>query len=85
MYKRTERVYKEISKREARELIHAARYFSSILDRAPEEVVAYERVDGMLYRLFAIREDLPDGIKNWDEDMLLIYVRSRIPEELTFS
>lgn len=85
MYQRTERVYKEISKQEARSLISDARYFPSILERAPEEVVAYERVDGMLYRLFAIRENLPYGIKDWDEGMLLIYVRSRIPEELTFS
>jgi len=92
MYKRTERVYKEISKSEARSLIYEARYFPAVngsnvvSDKYhPEEVCAYERVDGMLHRLFSIRNDLPHGIKDWDEDVLLIYVRSRIPEELTFS
>jgi hypothetical protein len=84
MYKRIDRIYKEISKKEARELIYEARYFSAT-NGNPEEVIAYERIDGLLHSLFSIRDYLPYDIKYWDEDMLLIYVRSRIPKELTFS
>jgi len=84
MYKRSKVVYVEISKKEARELIYEARYFGAV-NGNPEEICAYGKIDGMLHRLFAIRDVLPYGVKNWDEDMLLTYVRSRIPEELTFS
>lgn len=84
MYKRIDRVYKEISKSEARQLIYEAKYFPKGI-QFPEEIVAYERIDGLLYRMYTIQEDLPHGVKDWDQDMLLIYARSRIPEDLTFS
>lgn len=60
MYRRPITIYKQISKREALELIYEARYFPKN-EHGPEEIVAYEKVD-VLYR---IKDNIPPSAKLW--------------------
>ena len=77
----------EISRDEARLLVVEARYYPAwkmIPDHLhlPAEIVAYERIGGMLHRAFRLSE-IPD-IDLTDEAALLEYARDNMPDNVRF-
>lgn len=71
----------EISRDEARSLVVEARYYPAS-NHLPAEIVAYERIGGMLHRIFWFSE-IPD-LDTVDEAALLEYARDNMPDNVRF-
>lgn len=75
----------EISRDEARLLVVEARYYpasDTIPNHLPAEIVAYERIGGMLHRAFRLSE-IPD-VDLTDGAALLRYARDNMPDNVRF-
>jgi len=72
----------EITQDEARLLVVEARYYPASNNLTYRKIVAYERIGGMLHRIFWFSE-IPD-IDLTDEAALLEYARDNMPDSVRF-